>query len=315
MIGFIVRRIGQAIIVLLGLTLLVFVMEHLLPGNIARAIIGPRATGPEIAAFNRANDLDRSVLYQYAHYLNQLIHGNLGFSYTLNRSVWNVLKAEVPRDLLLVGTSIALAVLIAVPVGVSQAVKRNGLVDYAATSVSFLLYSMPSFALGLILIQVFAIQFAILPPEAPQSAGVLGLLAHPSGFVLPVATLTLSVYALFSRYMRSSAIDALAQDYIRTARAKGLPEHLVLWRHLVRNSLVPIATLVGLSLPAVFTFGLVVEQLFNFPGVGLQYFTSATQTDYPTMLGITLLVGVATVAGSLLADLAYAALDPRVRFS
>lgn len=315
MVGYIVRRIGQSIIVLLGLTLLVFVMEHLLPGSIARQIIGPRATQPEIAEFNHVNYLDRSVLLQYGHYLNQLVHGNLGFSYTLNRSVWNVLSSEIPRDLLLVGTSLVVAVIIAVPVGVAQAVRRNSLVDYTATSVSFLLYSMPSFALGLILIQIFAIQFAILPPEAPQSAGVLGLLTHPSGFVLPVATLSLSVYALFSRYMRSSAIDTLAQDYIRTARAKGLPERLVLWRHLVRNSLVPVATLVGLSLPAVFTFGLIVEQLFNFPGVGLQYFTAATQQDYPTMLGITLLVGVATVMGSLLADLAYAALDPRVRYS
>ena len=315
MVGFIVRRIGQAVVVLLGLTLLTFFFEHLLPGSVARAILGNRATPEQIAAFNHANSLDRPLPYQYVHYLGQLLHGNLGFSYTLNRSVWGVIHDELPRDVLLVGTSLVLAVVIAVPVGVAQAVRRNRLIDYAGTGTSFLLYSMPSFAFGLILIQIFSIQLGWFPPEAPQEATVLGMLAHPSGLVLPVATLTLISFALFSRYMRSSAIDTLAQDYIRTARAKGLPERLVLWRHLLRNSLVPVATLVGLSLPAVLTAGLIVEQLFNFPGVGLQYFLAAQQTDYPVMLGITLLVGITTVVGSLLADIAYAVLDPRVRYS
>ena len=314
MIGFIVRRLGQAVIVLLGLSLLTFILEHLLPGSIARGILGPRASPAQMQAFIHANYLDRSVFYQYVHYLNRLLHGDLGFSYVLNRSVTQVIRDEVPRDLALVGTSLVLAVLIAVPVGVAQAVKRNGLIDYAGTSVSFLLYSMPSFAFGLILIQLLSVQFRIFPPEAPQEASVTGMMAHPSGLALPVITLTLVTYALFSRYMRSSAIDTLAQDYIRTARAKGLPERLVLWRHLLRNSLVPVATLVGLSLPAVLTAGLIVEQLFNFPGIGLQYFLAAEQTDYPVMIGVTLLVGLVTVLGNLLADVGYAALDPRVRY-
>ncbi len=301
-------------IVLLGLTLLTFFLEHLLPGSVARDILGVRATPAAVAQFTHTNDLDRSVLYQYAHYLNQLLHFNLGFSYRLNRGVGAVIRSEVPRDLVLVGSSLVLAVLIAIPVGVAQAVRRNGLIDYAGTTVSFLLYSMPSFAFGLILIQIFAIQFHLFPPEAPQESSVPAMVAHPAGFVLPVATLALITYAVFSRYMRSSAIDTLAQDYIRTARAKGLPERLVLWRHLLRNSLVPIATLVGLSLPLVFTAGLIIEQLFNYPGIGLQYFLAAEQTDYPVMIGITLLVGLATVVGNLLADIAYAVLDPRVRY-
>ena len=313
MIGFVVRRIGQAVIVLLGLTLLTFFFEHLLP-NVARDILGSRATRQQLRYFAHQNYLDRSLAVQYGHYLNQLLHGNLGFSYRLNRSVGAVIRNELPRDVVLVGTSLVLAVVIAIPVGVAQAVKRNGLIDYAGTGVSFLLYSMPSFAFGLILIQIFSVQFSLFPPEAPQQASVGGILAHPSGLALPVITLTLVSYALFSRYMRSSAIDALAQDYIRTARAKGLPERLVLWRHLLRNSLVPVATLVGLSLPAVLTAGLIVEQLFNFPGIGLQYFLAAEQTDYPVMLGITLLVGLVTVVGNLLADVAYAVLDPRVRY-
>jgi peptide/nickel transport system permease protein len=140
------------------------------------------------------------------------------------------------------------------------------------------------------------------------------MLAHPSGFVLPVVTLTLVTYALFSRYMRSAAIDSLAQDYIRTARAKGLSERMVLWRHLLRNSLVPVTTLIGLSLPAILTAGLVLEELFNFQGLGLEYFNAATSDDFPVMMGITVLVGLATVVGNLLADIAYAVLDPRVRY-
>ncbi len=242
------------------------------------------------------------------------MHGNLGFSYKQNRSVNSIILSDLPRDIMLVGTSLVLAVVIAVPIGLMQAVKRNQAWDYAGTATAFVLYSMPSYALGLILIGVLAIQFKVFPAEAPQGATVGAMLAHPAGLILPVLTLTLVTYALFSRYMRSSAIDALAQDYIKTARAKGLSERAILRRHLLRNSLVPVATLIGLSLPAVLTAGLVIEYLFNFQGLGLEYFNAATTDDFPVMIGITVLVGLATVIGNLLADLAYAVLDPRVRY-
>jgi peptide/nickel transport system permease protein len=140
------------------------------------------------------------------------------------------------------------------------------------------------------------------------------VLADPAGLVLPVATLTLVTVALFSRYMRSSAIDSLTQDYIRTARAKGLRQSAILYRHLLRNSLIPVATLIGISIPGILTFGLIIEQLFNFPGVGLAYFNGAVNGDYPVVFGITVLVAVATVLGNLIADVAYAVLDPRVRY-
>jgi peptide/nickel transport system permease protein len=312
--GYIIRRVGQAVIVVLGVTLIAFGLEHLIPGGVARAILGPRANAIGIAAWNKANGYDSPIWYQYWVFLDHLIHGNLGFSYKLNRSVDSIIASDLPRDILLVGTSLVLAVVIAVPVGVMQAVKRNRGFDYAGTGVAFVLYSMPSYALGLILIALFAITIKALPSEAPQGTTVGSMLAHPSGLVLPVATLTLVTFALFSRYMRSSAIENLAQDYIRTARAKGLPEQTVLRRHLLRNSLIPVATLVGLSLPAVLTAGLVLEYLFNFQGLGLEYFNAATTDDFPVMLGITVLIGFATVIGNLLADIAYAVLDPRVRY-
>lgn len=314
MTGYIIRRLGQAIVVILGVTMIAFLMEHLLPGGIARAIIGTRATPEQIALFNKANGFDSPIWYQYWVFLDHLVHGNLGFSYKQNRSVDSIIWNDLPRDVMLVGTSLVLAVLIALPVGVAQAVRRNHALDYAGTAVSFVLYSMPSYALGLILIALLAIKFKVFPAVAPQGATVGAMLSHPSGLVLPVMTLTLVTYALFARYMRSSAIDSLAQDYIKTARAKGLSERLILWRHVLRNSLVPVTTLVGLSLPAVLTAGLVIEQLFNFQGLGLEYFNAATNYDFPVMVGITVLIGLVTALGNLFADLTYAVLDPRVRY-
>jgi len=312
--GYILRRIGQAVIVLLGVTILVFILRHLLPGSIARAIIGPRASAAQIAAFNREYGLDRPLPVQYFSFLNQVIHGNLGYSFKQNMSVDAIVLHGLPNDIILVGTSLVLALLIAIPLGIAQAVRRNKLTDYTATGVSFLLYSMPAYLLGLLLISVFAVNLRLLPAEAPQEPTITGVLSDPAGLVLPIATLTLVTCALFSRYMRSSAIESLAQDYIRTARAKGLGQFAILSRHLLRNSLIPVVTLVGISLPGILTFGLIVEELFNFPGIGLAYFNAAVNGDYPVVFGVTVLVALATVAGNLFADVAYAILDPRVRY-
>ena len=314
MTGYIIRRIGQAVIVLLGVTLLVFILQHLLPGSIARAIIGPRASRSQIAAFNHEYGLDRPLPLQYLSFLNQIIHGNLGYSFKQNMSVDSIVIHDLPNDILLVGGSLVLALLIAIPLGVLQAVRRNKLADYTATGISFLLYSMPAYLLGLLLISVFAVNLRLLPAEAPQEPTITGILSDPAGLILPIATLTLVTCALFSRYMRSSAIENLAQDYIRTARAKGLGQMAILSRHLLRNSLIPVVTLVGLSLPTILTFGLIVEQLFNFPGIGLAYYNAALNGDYPVVFGVTVLVALATVLGNLFADVAYAVLDPRVRY-
>jgi len=313
-IGFIIRRIGQAIIVILGVTIIVFILRHLLPGSIARAILGIRATPVAVAAFNRQNGLNNPLPLQYVTFLNQLIHGNLGYSFKQNMTVDSIVVHDLPNDLVLVGVSLVIALLIAIPLGIVQAVRRNKLTDYTATGIAFVLYSMPAYLLGLLLIAFFAVNLRLLPAEAPQASTIGGVLADPSGLVLPVATLTLVTVALFSRYMRSSAIDSLTQDYIRTARAKGLRQSAILYRHLLRNSLIPVATLVGISIPGILTFGLIIEQLFNFPGIGLAYFNAAVNGDYPVVFGITVLVAVATVLGNLIADVAYAVLDPRVRY-
>jgi peptide/nickel transport system permease protein len=314
MTGYIIRRMGQAIIVLAGVTIIVFILRHLLPGSIARAIIGPQATPQQVATFNRDNGLNHPLLLQYVSFLNQIIRGNLGYSFKQNMSVDAIVAHDLPNDVLLVGLSIVLALAIAVPVGMLQAVKRDKLADYAATTISFVLYSMPSYLLGLLLIAAFAVDLRLLPAEAPQQATIGEVLSDPASLILPVATLTLVNVALFSRYVRSAAIESLTQDHIRTARAVGLRQISILYRHVLRNSLIPVVTLVGLSMPGILTAGLIVEQLFNFPGVGLAYFNAAENGDYPVVFGVTVLVALATVIGNLVADISYVVLDPRVRY-
>ncbi len=314
MTAFLIRRVFQSIVVLFGLSIIAFILEHLMPGGPAKALLGSHATPINIATFNRQNGLDKPLPVQYLVYMEHLFQGNLGRSYVQNQPVNAILIREVPKSIVLVGSALVLSVVIAIPIGVFQAVRRNGLFDYAATSVSFLLYSMPSFWLGLLLILAFAVNNHFLPAEAPQGATIGAVLAHPAGLVLPIATLTLVSFASFSRYMRSSAIEALAQDWIRTAKAKGLSQRAILFKHMLRNALIPIATLVGLSLPSLITAGVVTESVFNFPGTGLDFVNAASSEDYSLLLGIILLVGVLTVVGNLLADIAYAVLDPRVRY-
>jgi peptide/nickel transport system permease protein len=197
---------------------------------------------------------------------------------------------------------------------VLQAVRRNKIVDHFFNGFSTIFYAMPAFLLGILLILVFAIKFPIFPPEGPQGESLGVLFSNFNALILPIVTLTLITIALFSRYMRSSVLDNLTEDYVRTAKAKGASERRVLIKHVLRNSLIPIATLLGLLLPALFAGALITESVFNYPGMGYLFYQQALKQDYPTLLGITVVVAVATVVGSLLADIAYAVLDPRVRY-
>jgi peptide/nickel transport system permease protein len=312
MLAYVSRRLYHAVIVLLGITLVTFLLQHAIASGttLARAMLGPRANSLSIDAFVRQYGLNQSIPDQYWKFLWQLVHGNLGYSYKLHRSVDSILARDLPHDLLLVGVGLLVAIVIAIPLGITQAYRRGTLFDHGATAVSFFLYSMPSFWLGLLLIQLLAVNWSIFPAEAPQGTS----LGDPRALVLPIATMTLVTYALFSRYMRSSAIDTLACDFIRTARAKGASNVRVLIWHTLRNSLAAVVTLVGLSLPALFTWGVVVEYVFNYPGTGLTFYNAAVTDDYPLELGIIVLVGVAVVLGNLMADIGYAVLDPRIRY-
>ncbi len=316
-IGYILRRLIQAVIVLFGVTILVFLLLHLIPGGEARALLGPKATRQDIVGLNHQLGLDKPIFVQYVVWLNGIVHGNLGFSYRFNEPVSLLLSSDVPKTLVLMGASYLVALIIAVPVGILQGVRHNKADDYTLTAFSFLFYSMPPYWLGLVLILIFSVQLQWLPPTAPQ--GNLGEPAFDAqlftGLALPVITLALITIAQFSRYQRSAVMDNLVQDHVRTARAKGLSSFQTLSRHVLRNSLIPIITLLGLSLPALFAGALLTESIFNYPGMGLLFWQAAQSSDYPTLLATVLLVAVATLFGSLLADILYAIIDPRVRYS
>jgi peptide/nickel transport system permease protein len=311
--SYLARRTAQAIVVVIGVMVLTFVLIHLIPGSAARAALGVHATSTRVAIFNTAYGLDQPLYTQFADYVGQLLRGNLGISYTTQQPVSALIAQRLPGDVLLLGTSTVLAVAIAIPMGIYQAVKRSRLSDQLLDAVSFTLYTMPDFFVAFVLIALFSVQLRILPPEAPQATGITGLLADPRALVLPIATLTLSNLAGFSRYMRSSAIDVLAEDFVRTVRAKGLPERLVLTRHVLRNSVLPVVTMVGLTFPNIVAGAVIVESVFSYQGMGLLFYQAATSHDYPVLLGTTLIVGAATVVGNLAADAAYGLLDPRIR--
>ncbi|MFF9781821.1 ABC transporter permease [Streptomyces nigrescens] len=313
MIRFLVKRLAQALVVLLLVSVIVFVLLHLLPGGPARAILGVQATPEAVDHFNRQQGYDRSLPEQYLGYLGRLLTGDLGESYKLNQGVAALLAERLPKTALLAGLALTLAALLAVPLGILQAVRRGKAVDHVLTGAAFLAYATPVFFLGLVLILVFSQELPLLPAEAPQADTVGGLLAELPALVLPVVTATLGIIAAFSRYMRSTVLDHLGEDYVRTARAKGQSPARLMTRHVLRNALIPLATLLGLYLPTLFSGTLVVESMFNYPGMGLLFWNAAQSSDFPVLLGVTLVVGTATVLGSLIADIAYAVLDPRIR--
>ena len=183
------------------------------------------------------------------------------------------------------------------------------------TGVSFLGYATPTFFVGLLLVEWFAVDTHVFPPFGPQSSSLLGVLSQPRALVLPVAAYAFVLYALWSRFMRSSVMDNLVQDYVRTARAKGAGERRILWRHIFRNSLISIVTLLGLTLPTLVAGAIFIEVVFNYPGMGLAFYQAALNVDYEVLLGFTVLATIATILGNLLADIGYAILDPRVRYS
>jgi peptide/nickel transport system permease protein len=313
---FLLRRVFQSIIVILIVTVITFALLRAIPGNPAIAILGPNSfrNPGAIRQFDQQYGFDLPWYSQYWLWLRHLLGGNLGFSWKDNQTVASLLGTHLPKTIFLVGISTILALVLAIPVGVIQAVRRNKFVDHFFNGFSTVFYAMPAFLLGILLILAFAIKIPIFPPEGPQGEGLGVVFTNFNALILPIVSLTLITLALFSRYMRSSVLDNLTEDYVRTAKAKGASERRVLIRHVLRNSLIPIATLLGLSLPGIIAGALITESVFNYPGMGYLFYQAALNSDYPILLGITIVVAVATVVGSLLADIAYAVLDPRVRY-
>ena len=314
MTGFLIRRLVQAVVVTFFVTVVVFGLLHLLPGGPVRALLGPRASTAQVAYFNHLYGFDRPVYVQYGKWVWQLLHGNLGYSVKLNQTVAGEIGQRLPKTIVLITLGLVVSLLAGLPLGVYQAVRRYTIGDYALTGIAFIGYSAPTFFVGLLAINWFAVDLHWFPPNAPQGDSVGAVLSQPRALVLPVVTYAFLGYALWSRYMRSSVMDNIVQDYVRTARAKGVTERRVLWRHVFRNSLITIVTLLGLYVPALVGGAVIIETVFDYPGMGLAFYNAAQNYDYSSLLGIVIIATVATIIGNLLADVGYAVLDPRVRY-
>jgi peptide/nickel transport system permease protein len=315
MTGFLIRRILQSLLVLFLVSVFTLALVHLFPGGPIRALLGPRATAAQVAHYNQLYGFDQPFYVQYLKWVGQILHGNFGFSTKLNQSVASLIGQDLPKTVVLVALGTLVSLLFGIPLGMYQAVKRYTAGDYVLTGVSFLGYATPTFFIGLLLIEWFAIDIHLFPPFAPQGTSIGQVLSQPKALVLPVLAYSFVLYALWSRYMRSSVMDNLVQDYVRTARAKGASERQVLWGHVFRNSLMSIITLLGLSLPALVGGAIFIEVVFNYPGMGLAFYNAALQVDYQVLLGFTIIATLATIIGNLLADVSYAILDPRVRYN
>jgi peptide/nickel transport system permease protein len=314
-ITYLIRRAGVSVIVLVGISIVVFGMLHFIFPSPAIVVLGARANRVLIDAWNAQHGFDRPWLVQYLSYVNGVLHGNLGYSYKLNQTVSALFRERWARSAFLSGSALVLSLLIAIPLGIYQAVRRNKVDDQVATAGAFILYAMPDYFFYLIGIQIFAFSLPLFGFEASQSNSIWAIMRDWHDMTLPIVSLALLIVAGYSRYMRSEAIDTLAQDYIKAARAKGLPERLVLWRHLVRNACLPMVTLIGLSIPALLAGNLIAEFFFNYNGLGLLFYNALLTEDYPILLAYTLVGAVLTVAGNFLADIALTVADPRIRLA
>ncbi len=317
MLNYIIRRLVEAIPTLLGVTIITFVLAHLVPGNPALVMLGPHANARSIALLTHQLGLDKPLPVQYLDWLWMVLHGNLGVSYYQNVPVLQLIETATPRTLAIVGIGTLIADILSIIQGIYQAHVKNSFADNLISVVAYFLYSMPIFWLGVLMVIWFSIDIPLFPPGGIQDPGVTNVtfgmwVAH---IALPVITIVIATVAFWGRFMRSSVIETLIQDYIRTARAKGVTEYTVLMRHAFRNSLLPLITLIGFSIPGLFGGALLVEEVFNYPGLGLLFYQAAIQRDYPIAFGITLIIGILTILGNLLADVLYAVVDPRIRYN
>jgi peptide/nickel transport system permease protein len=334
---YLLRRLGVSALLIVGVTLVTFVLTNLVPGDPVAANLGQRAAeNPETVAAYRAHyGLDRPLPVQYVTYLGNLVRGDLGESQQTHRPVLTDLQSAVPATLELAIGSIVLSVLIGVAFGVVAAVRRGQLADSALRLVSLVGISVPTFWLALVAFYVFSFQLDLAPgsgrlaPATTPPPHVTGLytadallagewetfgdaLAH---LMLPTLVLTLYTVGLLTRFTRSAVLEVLEQDYVRSARAKGLPGRTVLFRYVLRAAMVPILTVVGLAFGALLSGTVLVEEIFAWPGVGSYAYQAASHLDLPAVMGVGLLVGIIYLVINLVVDLLYGVIDPRVRIS
>lgn len=321
MTRYLARRVILGIGTLIAITILNFAFIKLAPGDPVMMLIpdemltsGGQITEEWMEKQRVRLGLDKPVPVQYLVWMKEVLSGNLGRSLASKRPVGMLLRERVWPTIKLTGAALLVSILIGITVGVVSAVKRYSIIDYVATFLSFIAVSVPNYFLGLVLIYIFALKLKWLPPS-----GMMKLGADPSFketvryMTLPVLVMGLSGAASLVRYCRSSMLEVLKQDYVRTARAKGLPERTVRW-HAFRNGLLPVITVISLSMPHLFSGSVIVERIFNWPGIGSFAITGVFQRDYPVIMAVNLVVASLVLIANMLADMAYAIADPRIRY-
>jgi peptide/nickel transport system permease protein len=309
---YLIRRLAQGAVVLFVVSAVVFAIVHAAPGG--PALLNNPDVDPKMAKeMEKQLGLDDPIPVQYARWLSNAVRGNLGRSYQHSLGTAELLWARIPNTLLLSGTALLLAVVLAVPLGMISAVYRYSALDYAATVTAFVGVSIPVFWLAILLIIVFSVTLGWLPSSGMLTVGLpFSMRDRLLHLLMPSIVLATFPLAQLTRYVRSSMVDALAQDYVRTARAKGLPERGVLGRHALRNALIPMVTVLGVLTPRLLGGAVVTETIFAWPGLGRLAVEAAVTRDYPVILGATLLVSTLVVLSNLITDFLYVVIDPRI---
>jgi peptide/nickel transport system permease protein len=310
---YILQRLFFIIPVALIVCFLTFMVIHLVPGDPARVLLGPEATPDTVAALRQQLGLDKPLLVQFGLWFWQLLHGNLGQSIQLQQPVLDSIIQRLPITAELGISSLLLSLVLAFPLGIYSATHRNSWLDWVVNVLTLISTAIPSFVLGLLLILIFAVNIRFFPP-----GGYVSFSDDPLGnmrdLILPMITLSLGTVAVNMRQIRANMIEVLSQDYIRTARSKGLPERRVQYIHALRNAVIPVITIVGLQVGAIIGGTFVVETIFLWPGIGQLAVTSILAKDYPMVQGVVLLSAFLYMLANLLVDVCYAVLDPRIRF-
>jgi peptide/nickel transport system permease protein len=310
------RRILQLVPLIFGITIVLFAVIQAAPGGPEGALLeSGRFIDPSvIASYRERLGVDQPVPVQYARWLGAALTGDLGISFSTTRPVSAVIAERLPATIELMGASFLLAALIAFALGILSSVRQYSWMDHLATGVSFVGIAMPVFWFALILQLVFAVHLGWLPAAGTETVGDTSLADHLAHLVLPAFVLSFRHIAGWSRYLRSSLIGALRTDYVRTARAKGLPERAVVGKHALRNALIPVVSIMALDLAGLFSGAVITETIFAWPGVGRLLIQSISFRDYPLVQGCILLIAVTYVGVNLVTDLVYGLLDPRIRY-
>jgi peptide/nickel transport system permease protein len=310
---YILRRLVGMLPVLFGVSVIVFLMIHLIPGDPISVLLG-QVSDPEVLAAVRAQyGLDRPLLTQYVHWLGQVLQGNLGYSISNGAPVSDQVLARLPASLYLLIGGMLIALVLAIPVGIVTAARHNSWVDLGGTTLSMLCMSIPSFWLAILLILLLAVRLGWLPATGYVPPGE-DFGAFLKCLIMPSLALGLSEAGFIARLMRSSMLDVLGQDYVRVARAKGLNDRNTLFRHALPNALIPVVTVVGIEIGYLLGGVIVIERVFAFPGMGMLTITAISTRDYPLIQGSILIIAVLFLVINLITDILYGIIDPRVRY-